>query len=698
MTAASAIGNSLPLITPSASLWTNNITTTSSPSSESSSSSSSSAAVTKITGCLTNDLTKSLTNDSMANTSLFTNEIQNALKNDEVKNLPNIDNILQQQRLQSIIQLQQQQHQQLLTSQLSSTSSNLLSSATSLAAASTSSLTRQQSNVKYSNDYSDSFKLPENVLQIRMLVNSKEIAHCLSDNGDFFKQAKVNLAISEGGANDQILSISGSIENIKTAFHHIVSKLDEKSEYASQLHSSNKSDKSFEDPINEYSSECKRPNIAKDNDGKDEFEQITLPIAITLIVPASQCGSIIGKGGAKIREIREITGASIQVSGEMLPQSTERRVTISGKVPVIAHCFSIILNIMNDSPAKGTTIPFRPTQSVIPDNSLRTNFLSGNTATNNPTTNYQQLMNNNNNNNCGNKMLNTHNNNNNNHNNTNTNTSTNSPNGIFNNKLSNNNYNNIFNQNNPMQWNSTLPSLTMPNTYQQLLSLANTSPSNNSYLTADMNNQFNDINLLSSYNLANKSLNANDAINSTLASYLLANNIMIANGQPYQIQGGVSVPVSLSNLPFMQNQQTSINSTADALNRSLLSQTPNSGLANLPNNTNISLSNYLRNNQYPSQCGNMKNVTNQRASSTHPSPTHCYEFVLPNDLIGCIIGRGGQKISEIRQTSGANIKISDLEEGRTERQISITGTAEQVQMAQFLINSRIASEFGLLLA
>jgi len=43
------------------------------------------------------------------------------------------------------------------------------------------------------------------------------------------------------------------------------------------------------------------------------------PITFRLIVPASQCGSLIGKGGSKIKEIREITGASIQVKGKKLP-------------------------------------------------------------------------------------------------------------------------------------------------------------------------------------------------------------------------------------------------------------------------------------------------------------------------------------------------------------------------------------------
>ncbi len=82
------------------------------------------------------------------------------------------------------------------------------------------------------------------------------------------------------------------------------------------------------------------------------------------------------------------------------------------------------------------------------------------------------------------------------------------------------------------------------------------------------------------------------------------------------------------------------------------------------------------------------------------------EITIANDLIGCIIGRGGQKISEIRlklivkfqwrssvnifsrQASGANIKIADLDEGSQDRHVTISGTPEQIQLAEFLINSR----------
>ena len=55
-------------------------------------------------------------------------------------------------------------------------------------------------------------------------------------------------------------------------------------------------------------------------------------VSLKLVVPASQCGSLIGKGGSKIKDIREVTGASVQVASELLPNSTERTVTI-GKIP-----------------------------------------------------------------------------------------------------------------------------------------------------------------------------------------------------------------------------------------------------------------------------------------------------------------------------------------------------------------------------
>ena len=57
------------------------------------------------------------------------------------------------------------------------------------------------------------------------------------------------------------------------------------------------------------------------------------------MVPASQCGSLIGKGGSKIKDIREVTGASVQVASELLPNSTERTVTIGKTMALLVMEF-----------------------------------------------------------------------------------------------------------------------------------------------------------------------------------------------------------------------------------------------------------------------------------------------------------------------------------------------------------------------
>ncbi|TPP57641.1 Poly(RC)-binding protein 3 [Fasciola gigantica] len=68
---------------------------------------------------------------------------------------------------------------------------------------------------------------------------------------------------------------------------------------------------------------------------------------------------------------------------------------------------------------------------------------------------------------------------------------------------------------------------------------------------------------------------------------------------------------------------------------------------------------------------------------------HKVEMFLPNDIVGCIIGRGGNKINEIRQMSQATIKISSGEDGVTERRITIIGTSAAIKTAQNMINSSI---------
>jgi len=177
------------------------------------------------------------------------------------------------------------------------------------------------------------------VLTVRLLMQGKEVGSIIGRGGEHVKQirttsgAKIN--ISDGTCPERIVTITGGVEAIHRAFAMIAHKFSE------DLQSSS-------------STSPHQSSIA------------TAPITMRLIVPATQCGTIIGKKGEKIREIRQATGASIQVASEMLPGSTERAVTISGSADAIVLCMRHICQVLLEAPPKGATLPYRPKPSFNP--------------------------------------------------------------------------------------------------------------------------------------------------------------------------------------------------------------------------------------------------------------------------------------------------------------------------------------------
>ena len=89
--------------------------------------------------------------------------------------------------------------------------------------------------------------------------------------------------------------------------------------------------------------------------------------------------------------------------------------------------------------------------------------------------------------------------------------------------------------------------------------------------------------------------------------------------------------------------------------------------------------------------GSQLRTNNQNRQQQPQANNQTQEMTVPNELIGCIIGKGGTKIAEIRQISGAMIRISnceDRESAPADRTITITGSADSVALAQYLINMR----------
>ncbi|XP_056376750.1 poly(rC)-binding protein 3-like isoform X2 [Dendropsophus ebraccatus] len=321
-------------------------------------------------------------------------------------------------------------------------------------------------------------------LTIRLLMHGKEVGSIIGKKGETVKKMReesgARINISEGSCPERIVTITGPTDAIFKAFSMIALK--------------------FEEDINASmtnSTVTSKP-----------------PVTLRLVVPASQCGSLIGKGGSKIKEIRESTGAQVQVAGDMLPNSTERAVTISGTPDAIIQCVKQICVVMLESPPKGATIPYRPKPASGP-----IIFAGG-------------------------------------------------------------------------------------------------------QVRAD----------------------------TILAS--AGNHTVLAQPQPapaFAIQGQYAIPhPDLTKLHQLAMQHTPF--------------TP------------------------------LGQTTPGFPGLDATSPTSSHELTIPNDLIGCIIGRQGSKINEIRQMSGAQIKIANASEGNGERQVTITGSPANISLAQYLINARLSSE------
>jgi heterogeneous nuclear rnp K-like protein len=66
---------------------------------------------------------------------------------------------------------------------------------------------------------------------------------------------------------------------------------------------------------------------------------------------------------------------------------------------------------------------------------------------------------------------------------------------------------------------------------------------------------------------------------------------------------------------------------------------------------------------------------------------------IPADMVGCIIGRGGSKISEIRKSSGARISIAKAPHDDTgERMFTITGGPTANEKALYLLYENLEAE------
>ncbi|KAG9008029.1 hypothetical protein FRB94_013794 [Tulasnella sp. JGI-2019a] len=139
--------------------------------------------------------------------------------------------------------------------------------------------------------------------------------------------AKVMVSESIPGNPERILNVSGALDAVSKAFGLIVRRIND-----------------------------------------EPFDVPSVPgsraVTIKFIIPNSRMGSVIGRGGSKIKEIQEASGARLNASEGMLPGSTERVLSVSGVADAIHIATYYVGNILIEAgpPATGTS-SYRPSSS-----------------------------------------------------------------------------------------------------------------------------------------------------------------------------------------------------------------------------------------------------------------------------------------------------------------------------------------------
>lgn len=115
--------------------------------------------------------------------------------------------------------------------------------------------------------------------------------------------------------------------------------------------------------------ECVLDIIPKLEDYKN-YKNNDFDCEMRLLVHQSQAGCIIGRAGFKIKELRERTGAQIKVYSQCCPESTERVVAIGGKPKIVVDCIETIHDLLQTAPPKGPNQPYDPLywdEFMVPD-------------------------------------------------------------------------------------------------------------------------------------------------------------------------------------------------------------------------------------------------------------------------------------------------------------------------------------------
>lgn len=133
-------------------------------------------------------------------------------------------------------------------------------------------------------------------------------------------QSSARITISEGSCPERITTITGSTDAVFRAVSMIAFKLEEVGSPTTPSRCPLCWECSPHDSGLMGVQPCPLPASQDLGAGSDGATVGRAPVTLRLVIPASQCGSLIGKAGAKIREIREVRLRVSWVQASLFPQ------------------------------------------------------------------------------------------------------------------------------------------------------------------------------------------------------------------------------------------------------------------------------------------------------------------------------------------------------------------------------------------
>ncbi|OCH85696.1 eukaryotic type KH-domain (KH-domain type I) [Obba rivulosa] len=169
-------------------------------------------------------------------------------------------------------------------------------------------------------------------IHMRCLIVTQDASIIIGKGGshvnEIREQSGARVVVSESipGNPERILNVSGPLDAVSKAFGLIVRRIND-----------------------------------------EPFDKPSVPgsraVTIKFMIPNSRMGSVIGKGGTKIKEIQDASGARLNASEGMLPGSTERVLSVSGVADAIHIATYYIGNILieaNERMPSSNNSSYRP--------------------------------------------------------------------------------------------------------------------------------------------------------------------------------------------------------------------------------------------------------------------------------------------------------------------------------------------------